>query len=305
MTQTCAPDVPTITSELDAFLSDARSRRGLSDHTLRSYRCDLRAAAAAIPQPLDAITTATIEAFLLSRAEKPSTTNRRIASLRRFFHWAMRQGRCDHNPLDLVEAKRTDTLLPRPIRSGEELRALDASIATAPQPYRLIVTILRETGMRADEVLSLNIGDVTLDAGREGLRVTEAKNNTERVVVLTPDVMPKTLRGLRALMRTMGNLPPTTPLFHSNRGTRVSYNTVHYRWGQICAKAGLVAMVNGTQQPRYTIHQLRHTIGSTLIAHYPEQIVSRMLGHRDPRSTRRYAEVTEQQVRAALARKVH
>jgi site-specific recombinase XerD len=54
-------------------------------------------------------------------------------------------------------------------------------------------------------------------------------------------------------------------------------------------------------KPRYTIHQLRHTVGTAFIREYPEHIVSRMLGHRDPRSTRRYAEVTEDQVRAVLA----
>jgi hypothetical protein len=59
--------------------------------------------------------------------------------------------------------------------------------------------------------------------------------------------------------------------------------------------------VDGREQPRYTIHQLRHTLGSNLIRELPEQIVSRVLGHRDPRSTRRYAEVNEEQVRVALA----
>jgi integrase/recombinase XerD len=158
--------------------------------------------------------------------------------------------------------------------------------------------------MRADEVLSLNVGDVILDAGREGLRVREAKNNTERLVVLSPDVMPKTLRGLRVWLRTLGRVPSLhVPLFRSNRGTRVSYDALHYRWVQVCRAADLVDQMDGKVQPRYTIHQLRHTVGSTLITRYPEQIVSRMLGHRDPRSTRRYAEVTEMQVREVLARR--
>jgi len=78
---------------------------------------------------------------------------------------------------------------------------------------------------------------------------------------------------------------------------------LHYRWLQICKMANLIDLADGKAQPRYTIHQLRHTVGSTLIAQYPEQIVSRMLGHRDPRSTRRYAEVNEDQVRAALSGK--
>jgi integrase len=52
---------------------------------------------------------------------------------------------------------------------AEHRRGLSANTlsSAASQPYRLISTILRETGMRADEVLSLNIDDVMLDRGRD------------------------------------------------------------------------------------------------------------------------------------------
>lgn len=113
------------------------------------------------------------------------------------------------NPVDLVEPIREDEKLPRPIKRGD-LGALDHAIATAPQPYRLIFTILRETGMRADEVLSLNVGDVMLERGREGLLVREAKNNHQRVVVVSSEVMPKTLSGLRAWLRALGQDAVTT-----------------------------------------------------------------------------------------------
>ena len=67
---------------------------------------------------------------------------------------------------------------------------------------------------------------------------------------------------------------------------------------RVCAAAELL---DADGKPRYTIHQLRHTAGTAFIRDYPEHIVSRMLGHRDPRSTRRYADVTEDQVRSVLA----
>lgn len=299
-----SPTAATIASELDAFLADAEHRRGLSKNTVSSYRCDLIAAACAITTELVHVTTTEIEVFLMTREEKPRTTNRRIASLRRFFHWAIRAGYCARNPVELVEAKRSDVLLPKPIRSADDLKAIDATISITPQPYRLIMTLLRETGMRADEVLSLNIDDVCLDAGREGLHIHEAKNNTERVVVLSPDMMPRSIRGLRSYLKTLHAASmPNLPLFRSNRGTRMSYDALHYQWMQVCRRARLVDVIAGKEQPRYTMHQLRHTVGTALIADYPEQIVSRMLGHRDPRSTRRYAEVNDDQVRAALARK--
>ncbi len=193
----------TLASELESFLADLRDRRGRAENTIEAYRYDLRTAAQFLDQPLDTITTTQIEAFLSSRQEKPSTTNRRLASLKRFFKWALKRGLCSLNPAELVEATQDEERLPRPIR-GEDIKTVDAAIAKAPQPYRLIFTLLRETGCRADEVLSLNVGDVTLDVGREGLHIREAKNNSERIVVLNADVMKRTLRLLRAYLREFG-----------------------------------------------------------------------------------------------------
>jgi integrase/recombinase XerD len=254
-----------IAGELEAFLNDAAGRRGRSANTRGAYRCDLRAAAAVLIAQLDTIST-NINAFLVARDEMPSTANWRTTSLSRFFHWAMQQGHRDHNPVNLVDAKADDEHLPRPIRTIHDRKALDVAIAAAPQPDRLMFTILRETGMRADEVLSFNVGDVTLDAGREGLRVREAKNGHARVVVLTPDHRPRSVRGLWAWLRDLGDhAAPTIPPVRSNRGTRVSYDALPYRWVQVCRAARLVDVMNGQQQPRYTIHQMRHTVGSTLI----------------------------------------
>ena len=291
----------TIASEVAAFLDDAEDRRHLSPNTLTAYRSDLHTAMLTLTAPLHTITLADIEAFLMSRTESPATTNRRIASLRQFFRWSQRQGYRSDNPVDLVETIRSDDGLPRPIKR-DDLPALDKAMRAAPPPYRLIFTILRETGMRADEVLGLNVGDVILDRGREGILIREAKNNHQRIVILTPDVMPKTLTGLRAWVRDLEHdVAPTLPLFVSQRGTRVAYDTLHYQWVQLCHAANLVDLVDGTAHHRYTMHQLRHTVASAWITRYPEHIVSRMLGHRDPRSTRRYAEVNEDQVRAALS----
>ncbi len=294
-----APLTAPIRAEIDAFLADLRHRRGVSENTIDAYRSDLTTAAQVLTRPLDGITTAQIETFLASRDEKTSTNNRRIASLRRFFTWAVRQGLCATNPVVDVEAKRDETRLPRPIERESDLRALDGAIAATALPYRLMCTIVRETGMRADEMLRLNVGDVCLEPSREGLHVREAKNNHERVVVLNSNVMKLTLRGLRAFLRSLGPVEAHGPLFRSNRGTRISYDTLHYQWGQLCARTGLV--VAETERPRYTIHQLRHTAASTCIRHYPIHIVSRMLGHRDLRSTQQDAAITEEQVRAALA----
>jgi len=155
--------------------------------------------------------------------------------------------------------------------------------------------------MRVGEVLELRWGDVTLDGGREALRVREPKNGLERAVVLGPTATPRALRGLRAARRAAGGTPADYELlFRSKRGTRVSYDALHYQWAKLCSSAGLL---DRTGAPRYTPHQLRHTRGSELIAQGQRvEIVQRVLGHRDIRSTLTYAELQEAHVRAALER---
>ncbi len=75
---------------------------------------------------------------------------------------------------------------------------------------------------------------------------------------------PRTLRGLRSARRTIGRtLAEYELLFRSNRGTRVSYDALHYQWAKLCDAAELL---DEAGVPRHTPHQLRHTRGSELIA---------------------------------------
>ncbi len=289
----------TIISELETFLADLKQEDGLSENTITSYRCDLRTAGTALSKDLTAITASDIQHFLASRKEQPGTTNRRIASLGRFFRWALARGYVTHNPVEQINSRIPTEHHPQPIANEAELRALDQAIAAAPQPYRLIFTLLREIGIRTDEVLNLNLGDVILEPGREMLLVRDSKSGNKRMIALTPDAMPRSLRGLRSWVREMEHLPPDTPLFRSSRGTRASYDTLHRRWVAVCKAARLMDIVDGREQPRYTLHHLRHTAAAELITFYPEQVVRRILGHRDPRSTRRYTELVRNQSRTA------
>jgi len=292
--------VATLADRYEAFLGDAAHLARLRPRTVRAYRYEL-AAAAADPRfgaPLDALRLADLEAWLARPPAAPRTVGRRAATFARFFAWAIRHGHCARDPLVGRAAVRTRRSLPRPIRDASERDALAAAIAAAPPPNRLIFTILSETGMRAGEALALRWADVALDAGREALRVREPKGGAERVVVLGPAATPRTLRALRAWRNAHKGTQPHEPLFRSNRGTAVSYDALHYQWAKLCAAAGLV---DAAGKPRYTPHQLRHTRGSELIAQGQRlEIVQRVLGHRDIRSTLGYVALAEAQIRAAL-----
>jgi integrase/recombinase XerD len=287
----------TFAEACSSYLSDPRTRGRLKPSTLRAYRKDFAAASAALPQPLEQITASDLTLYLAGPIA-PSTAARRLAALRALFGWAVREGSIATDPTLTLEAPRRTRRLPRPIRADADRQAVERAITAAPQPFRLALTLLRETGMRAGEALALNLGDVTLDPGREALHVRDPKNRSERMVVLGPTATPKSLRALRAQLRDRKGEPGHTPLFRSNRGTRLSYDALHYQWAQVCDGVGL-ADENG--KPHYTLHQLRHTRATELVEQGQRlEIVQRVLGHRDPRSTQGYAELAEAQVRAAL-----
>jgi len=256
-------------------------------------------------KPIDQISAQDLEVFFEFelKTTQSATLNRRLSSLNRFFEWSTHQQLCGTNPLAKRESRPLSRRLPRPIRSQADLRLIDSTSASAAQPYRLIFTILRETGMRVGEVLALSLGDVVLESGQEGLRVREPKNHHERIVILGPDATPRTLRALRGWLRDRKSQPVHNPLLISNRGTRLSYAAVQYQWERLCQRAGLVE-ADGSL--RYTLHQLRHTRGSELVRQGLRlEIVQRVLGHTDIRSTQGYAELDDLQVREALAAASH
>ena len=291
----------TLADNLDLFIAELEQRR-FRPNTCIAYCSDLKLAARHLPGPLDQISLEQIEVFLGVGDASPATIARRAASLKRFFGWAKKQGLCAANLMnDREPVRRATRRLPRPVDRRSDLATIDAAIAAAPKPYRLIFTLLRETGMRIGEVLALNVDDVLLEPGREGLRIREPKNGSERIAPLGANATPKSLRGLRAWLKELAGQPGYSPLFRSNRGTRVAYASAHYQWTQLCVRAGLADQIDGTLQARYTIHQLRHTRGTELVRQgQPMEIVQRVLGHRDIRSTQGYAELDHQQVREAL-----
>lgn len=282
------------------FLQDMADLKQLSPNTIRAYQYELALAVqdARFQRPLKALTLSDLERWVSREPSSPSTIGRRAAAFSKLFDWAVRHDLCDKNPLKDRAPIRIKRRLPRPIQSRVEKTSLDSAIMAASGDYRLIFTLLRETGMRVGEVLNLRVDDVLLDRGQEALRVREPKNGSERMVILGATATPKTLRGLRSHLKELHLYGRHELLFRSNRGTKLSYDAVHYQWKKVCAKAGLL---DEQGHPKYTIHQLRHTRGSELIADGQRiEIVQRVLGHRDIRSTLGYAQLNDDQVRAAL-----
>ncbi len=140
----------TLAETYPQFLDDLAHKSQLRPSTLRTYRYELASATqdSRFQIPLQALELNMIEDWIGRDHPATSTRNRRAATFNRFFRWAIQQRLCERNPLDGRTSARSDRRLPRPIQQQSDQDAIDNAIRSAPQPYRLIFIILRETGMR-------------------------------------------------------------------------------------------------------------------------------------------------------------
>ena len=114
------------------------------------------------------------------------TVARRIASVRCFAHWAVRQGLLATDPTLRLHTPRLKPDLPRVADSERLNQALDTLARVADDPlavaYLVLLELLDGSGLRVSEVCSIDVGDI--DLGRRTVTVM-GKGAKQRVVPLT------------------------------------------------------------------------------------------------------------------------
>ena len=174
-------------------------------------------------------------------------------------------------------------------------RARDLLDRLYGQPLYLIASLGLATGLRRSEILALRWRDVDLDAGR--LRVEQALEQTTAYGVRVKG--PKTKHGrrtislpaqavadLRAHWRAqqeqrlalgVGKSPDDSPVLATFDGKLQSPGAISAAWGRAMEAIGM---------PEITLHSLRHTHASMLIASGMDILtISRRLGHASPTIT--------------------
>jgi integrase len=196
--------------------------------------------------------------------------------------------------------------------SDSEVLALIDAASVIPTPHRAVtmrtlIALLAVTGMRIGEAIRLDRGDI--DHARDTLTVRESKFGKSRQLAVDPS----TTEALRAYLRRRDRPVPTEPtsaLFTSAAGTRLTYCNVHLAFKQIVTHAGLRSR-SAMCRPRP--HDLRHTFAvNTLLEAYrdgdSEHIQTRLallctyLGHVDPGSTYWYLQAAPELLALAAGR---
>jgi integrase len=252
-------------------------RRHLGDRRLQTVR----------PADLAALYAILVRAGLAPRS---------VEHVHVVLHRALRQaklwGLLRDNPAELAKPPAVDdeeiTIL-QPDRARELLDRLYG------QPLYLIASLGLATGLRRSEILALRWRDVDLDAGR--LRVERALEQTTAYGVRVKG--PKTKHGrrtislpahavadLRAHWRAqqeqrlalgVGKSPDDSPVLATFDGKLQSPGAISAAWGRA---------MEAIEMPEITLHSLRHTHASMLIASGMDILtISRRLGHASPTIT--------------------
>jgi integrase/recombinase XerC len=229
----------------------------------------------------------------------PDGTQRSAASLHRFkaavrsfFAWAEETGLVAENPARSVTLRRLPRTPPVFLTEAEKRRLLkelrDRSSAVVRRD-RVIVELFLGTGIRLQELVSLDVDDVDLDAKHLRIR---AKGDVPQVKFLKSNLR-SLLRRYLAERRRQGTAEPA--LFLSNRGSRISARQVANRIKFWLAKAGIDKDIGP--------HGLRHTFATHLYAATSDLlVVKRALGHRDISTTEIYTHLVDGALEEALER---
>ena len=279
---------------------------GRSPNTVSAYLRDLRTLAGVLAARRPGLTLERVTSTMLDEAltdpavtTTPDGTQRSAASLHRFkaavrsfFAWAEETGLVAENPARSVTLHRLPRTPPVFLTEAEKRRLLkelrDRSSAVSRRD-RVIVEVFLGTGIRLQELVTLDIDDVDLDAKHLRIR---AKGNVPQVKFLKSNLR-SLLRRYLAERRRQGTA--SAALFLSNRGTRISTRQVANRIKLWLAKAGIDKDIGP--------HGLRHTFATHLYAATSDLlVVKRALGHRDISTTEIYTHLVDGALEEALER---
>jgi integrase len=237
---------------------------------------------------LSAITPLLIEKFKRSfkkhlnaknKAFEPATIKHQLVILRRLFNIAIKWGMFEGvNPVSRVSLPKLDNEVVR-FLDQQQVSELQRILDLWPNKQTAnLIKFLLYTGCRRGEAFSLTWPDVDLDRGL----ITLAKPKGGRTITLP--VNERALGVLKSVKRTES--PYVFPGRGGERLTDIS------SWERIKKMAGL--------PEEFRLHDLRHHFGSSLVSNGVDiYTVSKLLSHKDVSTTRRYAHLSDEAMRAA------
>ena len=285
---------------IEQFLEHLRYERNVSSHTLRNYASDLeqfldflaplKNGRRTLPE-ITAIDHLTIREWLASlhaAHKKKASVARKLAALRTFFQFLVREGMLERNPAKLVSTPRLEKKLPKHLSIDEAIRFIES-----PDPEtdlgkrdRAMLELMYATGVRVAELTTLNLADV--DFGNQLVRVT-GKRRKQRIVPFGDPAGAAIREYLGVRDKFLLNAPISKrdeeALFLNYQGTRITTRSV----GRMVDK--YIRLCAGMHN--ISPHALRHSFATHLLDSGADlRDIQELLGHARLSTTQVYTHVS-------------
>ena len=279
-------------SLLQRFETHLRDERNLSPHTCAAYLRDLRAFRAFLTEVLGwpddglkdlaRVDTIVVRRYLahLYRTHRKSSMARKLASVRTFFRFLVREGLLEHNPGEGVATPKQDKYLPTTLSVDEIFALLDREPGVKPQLVRdrAIFELLYSCGLRISELTALNVSD--LDISRALVRVL-GKGRKERIL----PVGGKALAAISDYLALRDRKAADSPLFLNARGGRLGQRSIQRNLKKHLLQAGILSQASP--------HSLRHSFATHLLDGGADlRAIQELLGHASLSTTQKYTQVS-------------
>jgi integrase/recombinase XerC len=278
--------------------------RNASRETIRNYQSDLQQLALFLhraekaPRSIraDHVTTEDVRAYLhwLDRkGEKASSLARKLACLRSFYRFLVREGASQNNPAEAIRSPKLPKPLPRVLTKDDANALMEFPVGESSLSLRdrALLETLYSTGARVSEVVGLNLGDLNQVEGLVHLR---GKGRKERVVPIGDVAMQAIREYCDSLKPSADRHPLSTPIFLNHRGGRLTTRSVARIVSRYSSR-----LAGGAVSP----HALRHSYATHLLDEGADlRSIQEMLGHALLSTTQKYTHLAADQLMAVYDR---
>jgi len=283
---------------IEQFLEHLRYERNVSAHTLRNYASDLeqftyflapdRKTKLPDVAEIDHLTIREWMASLHSDQKKKSSIARKLAALRTFFQFLVREGVLELNPAKLVSTPKLEKKLPSHLSIEEAIRFIESPDLDTDlgKRDRAMLELMYATGVRVAELTTLNVADV--DFQNQLIRVT-GKRRKQRIVPFGDPAGDAIRSYLGVREKFLFNAPISKrderALFLNYQGTRITTRSV----GRMVEKYIRICAGMHDISP----HALRHSFATHLLDSGADlRDIQELLGHARLSTTQVYTHVS-------------
>ena len=286
---------------LDEFSDALWLEDGLARNTLESYRRDLSQFAAwqraTRGTGLLEAAHADLLAYLAHRFRakaRPSSTARLLSSLKRFYQFALRQGKLQVDPTLNIDAPRRPRSLPKTLTEQDVERLLAVPSTDTPLGVRdrAMLEVLYASGLRVSELVTLKLAQLSQDMGV--VRIL-GKGSKERLVPVGEVALDSVRRYVKDARLVLLDGRQSDALFVTSRAQAMTRQAFWQLIKRYAAQAG----IQGAISP----HTLRHAFATHLLNHGADlRVVQLLLGHADISTTQIYTHVARERLKQLHAK---